>query len=446
MADNLPPFEIPGLPPGGYAALAQSVLPDQTPVVPPASAPAPETPKAPPVTVRPSAPPPVAGGLALPPRRQFPQPPQPQYRDPLLALENPIVQIALLGSLFTRRPAIAAGNALAAAMEAQRKGDQQQYENAFTQYRQQLEELQMEMRQEQQEYDRDYMNKRLSLDERIAQMRMTAARRHDNLMMGAITAGQDPGAVLQQRIVAGKPVTEAMIKATAIAEMMKANPSLTFAEAARQYDAQKENDKQSAKAPSLTQEKAQAVDELMEKHRNDPDYTRAKAIQEVESRNERKGITGNKEVDIKERNLMADEVLDKIDSVMRTLEKYRMAAGVAGKVFRGIEIVGNITGVDVQTDREQMARNLSEIQMLYPRIVGGSGRPLAVDAARVQDIIAGKGFGDTTANTLRAMQEARDTVMRFKSGREGMLAPGTAQPTQAAPPSEVDWNAFPKAN
>ena len=119
---------------------------------------------------------------------------------------------------------------------------------------------------------------------------------------------------------------------------------------------------------------------------------------------------------------------------------------MAGKVFRGIESVGNISGATAESDRVQMRRDISLIQTLYPRVLG-NGRVMSWDAKHVEDIIAGNALGDTTANTLRAMEEAKSTVNRMRGAREGILGGTPGAPAPAAPPpAEIDWNAFPKAD
>ena len=232
---TLTPFSIPGVPSGGFAGLSQSVL----------GAPPSADGSAPPVAPqprgllpvgRPPTPPTALPELYKPKAPIIPEPPKAEYRDPLMALGQPLSLVALLGSLFVRQPATAAMNAMAAAMEAQKKGDQQKYENHYKEYVQQIQKVNQEQAHERELYEESYANKKLSFDERMAEMKMTAARRKDGVMMAQLNGGGAPGDILTARMKAGKPVTEAEIKAVAIHEKMDKNPNLTFAEAAAEYE------------------------------------------------------------------------------------------------------------------------------------------------------------------------------------------------------------------
>lgn len=362
----------------------------------------------------------------------------------------PLMALAMLASAFTRQPAVAAMNAMAGMMKGEREGNQEAYQNSRAQYQDELTKALNEQKQELEEYQASYRNRALSWSERMAEMRATAVKRGHNTMLTTLDSGKDPGSLLDQYGRAGVALTPVKEKAAFIKDEMGKDTNLTYGQAETKWLQEQDRRKQEARGEkplTVTQEKAKAIEELMQRNAGNPNYSRAEAIKEVEARNNRSGLTGNKAADIQQRDAIATEALDKVDATLDILNKYRMAAGLAGKGFRGIEIVGNITGADAETDRVQMRRNLKDLMLLYPRILGG-GRPLAMDAKHMEDVIGGLGAGDTTLNTIRSLEELRNTIMRFKQTNQSILrSPGAAPQNSGAPaPSqEIDWNAFPKA-
>jgi hypothetical protein len=168
-------------------------------------------------------------------------------------------------------------------------------------------------------------------------------------------------------------------------------------------------------------------------------------------------LTGNEREKLEERVDQYDNSLDKIDEVTNVLDNYVGAAGVAGKATRTAEIVGNIFGSN-DTDRVQMRRNIEYLQTTGTRLLqDANGRPLSSEAAKISDIIAGLNMGDTTANTLRSMQEIKQlyTKMReneisrmdgsWKPRENNSLAikPGANRQNPAKPASQADYDALP---
>lgn len=453
---NLPPFQIPGM--GGdtdVSRLLTAVAPHLQPIQTQRGPKDPTAGSGGLVGRPPNMPPQVDSttppGMPGPPlRRVIPEPPKPVYRDPITALSQPLTALAMLASLFTRTPATTALNAAAGAMDAQKRGDQQAYLDANREYQQELQKVSTEQNIENAEYQRDFENRRLSMQERLARMRGTATRRGDGAMLSVLDSNGDPGALLDARIKAGKPISESLIKAAAIKEKIKANPNLSIADAAAEYEHEKAEAKKTGKPMTMANQKAQAIEDLMLAN---PNLTRAQAIQQVESKNTRSGMTGNQRVKEQQKVTAIEESLGKIDGAMSVLNRYRLAAGPAGAVLRGKEVVGNIFGNN-ETDREQFKRDIEYLKLMFPRLVSQGGRPLAADAKRVDNIIGGLSLGDTTANTLRSLEELQQMYLRMYKGQQDILEtpqgpPQGDQPTPAGPrakPSDgVDWDAFPKA-
>jgi hypothetical protein len=382
-----------------------------------------------------------------------PEPPTPKYRDSLMALTNPLMIIPLMASLFTRNSAVAAGNAMAAAIEAQKKGDMDAYQDEREVYAQNLAKWQREDAEQKTEYENIIEDRRLSLDERNSRLRMAAHRRGDPIMLAELDANGNPQAVVDARSGPHKRVSKAMEDDDFKRQFMKDNPDANRDDAEVALLQHKAMIK--ARAKGVPEEQAY-IDSYIATHPGatyaDAKASLAKNIAKAKAEGTAagKGVTPNKAADIQIRITNADEALSKIDKIMSTLQKYQAAAGLAGKVFRGVEAVGNISGATAETDRVQMRRDISELQSLYPRITGGTGRPLAMDSHRVEDIIGGLATGDTTANTIRSMQEAQETIMRFRKAYQDTLGrtggtPAPAEPAAPAPaPTEGNpWDAFP---
>lgn len=158
-------------------------------------------------------------------------------------------------------------------------------------------------------------------------------------------------------------------------------------------------------------------------------------------------ITGNRRNQLEGHIAQYDVAIEKIDKVTAVLDKYVGAAGVAGKATRLGERLSNIGGSN-STDRVQMMRDISELQLLAPRLLldQSTGRPLSVEAGHINDIIAGLSPGDTTANTQRAMKELRKDMEKLRDQNKARIAPSGEKPKaeEEKPADNTDWlNQYP---
>ena len=365
--------------------------------------------------------------------------------------------LAMIGSLFTRQPAVAAGNAAAAAMTAMKKNDQTAYTNSMTEYREKLTKAHQENQSDVEQYKLILENKKISMTERLANLRAHAVRRGDQAILNALDAGSDPLVQILARERAGEIISPRLEKAAFLQSFLKRpeNETATVADADKAYAVFK----QGSKAPSAetkSKQEAEAIDEITAAHSGDPTWTRAKSIADFKATTAAPPrMTGNQAVKEKHVENQITEQLDVIDSTMGVLQQYRMAAGAAGYVTRGAEIVGNISGTDLGTDREQFRRDIEFLRMMFPRIMASGGRPLAADQKRVDAIIGGLSMGDTTANTMRSLEELQKIYLRRLQEQQDILAPGGTTPPNARPPGTtappsspggaVDWGSFPEA-
>jgi len=133
-------------------------------------------------------------------------------------------------------------------------------------------------------------------------------------------------------------------------------------------------------------------------------------------------MTPSKRIDVERNVTQYGEANKTIDDAVQVLETHAASAGLAGKATRLGERVENIFGGN-NTDREQFMRNIQYLRTAAQRLLfDRSGRPLAADADRINDIIGGLSLGDTTANTLRSLREVKERLQRLQKSQEDQLA------------------------
>lgn len=192
--------------------------------------------------------------------------------------------------------------------------------------------------------------------------------------------------------------------------------------------------------PNMGQQEAQAVDEMLAAH---PEMTRTEAIAKV--KNAAASVSGNERLKQEAHIQQFDNSLKKIDSVTGVLDKYTGAAGLAGKATRMAERVRDIFG-SKDTDRVQFMRDIQYLKSEAPQLLfDRSGRPLAAEADRLNDIIGGLSAGDTTANTLRSLQEIKTLYAKMRKDAQDRLkgdfssGGGEGVPVEPVKPKNAPW-------
>lgn len=163
--------------------------------------------------------------------------------------------------------------------------------------------------------------------------------------------------------------------------------------------------------------------------------------------------SGNRVDDIRGDMDQMDNAKYAANANIKFLENYAGGAGVAGRATRLAERVGNIFGSD-ETARVEFEKRIAYMKMIAPRLLTMSrGRPLAAEAANVNSVIAGLGWGDTTANTLKAMRDFDALMSKMKADLEKRISTGPSgsgsvapPPPAASPGSEPAWKSAPLAN
>jgi hypothetical protein len=192
--------------------------------------------------------------------------------------------------------------------------------------------------------------------------------------------------------------------------------------------------------------KSRAIQEIVDKHKAE-----GKPISIAEAEHEynltRSTPSGNRVDDLQGKIDQTDNILTGIDKQLDTLNRIKGVSGLAGKIMRGEEIVGNIAGT-TDTDRVEFRRKVHELQEIVPRILtDSSGRPLKAAQDKVDDIVAGLNAGDTGPNTIRAYEELREEIKKRQGdykNRKGGTPPTPGAPEPAAT-GNTDWlNAYPE--
>lgn len=126
------------------------------------------------------------------------------------------------------------------------------------------------------------------------------------------------------------------------------------------------------------------------------------------------GLTGNQSDKLKVFVDQLDNSMDAIDEAMKHLDTHVMAAGVPGRALRLKETVGDLFGGDT-TARNDFERRIQYLRLAASRLLTESqGRPLAAEASRINDIVAGLSFSDTTATTLSALTIVQDLYLKMR--------------------------------
>lgn len=153
-----------------------------------------------------------------------------------------------------------------------------------------------------------------------------------------------------------------------------------------------------------------------------PDWSDAKVIEERNKRlkSSTTSLTGNEKEKLETRiNKFArsDEIIDK---TLKVLETHSGAAGIAGKVMRLEERVGNILGAK-STDRVQMMRDVELLRGWAKELLFSSNSKLKKEAERVDSIVAGTSAGDTGPNTIRALRDLKNMYDQMRVEDEAKL-------------------------
>lgn len=264
----LPPFNIPGMGQTGNDATILRALASSLGLGHP--------------QVRPNAVP-LGGGASgvdlqkgLPPlyqpkRAALPTAPTAPKKSEFQDMKFPLMGLAMIASAFTRQPAVAAMNAMAAMFKGEREGKQQDYQNARAEFEDNLNIALQRNKEELEDYRVSYDNRSLALTERIADMRAKATKYGNKSMLGALATGnpESAEALMDSLDRAGAVLTEPKRKALFVAQAMKADPRLTGQQAEGMWEDYKKGSKDHAKGGAKADEAA-LYDSLVKRYMGPP--------------------------------------------------------------------------------------------------------------------------------------------------------------------------------
>lgn len=126
----------------------------------------------------------------IPQLQGMPRAPDQTPRDPKIVFQQSSTILAILGSLFTRKPLITAMNAASAAMKGYAEGDKAAADAAHNTWKDSLEAAVAQNKAETDQYDLLMRDTELSETERNAQLAGLAASNNDQNMLAALKSGE----------------------------------------------------------------------------------------------------------------------------------------------------------------------------------------------------------------------------------------------------------------
>lgn len=213
-------------------------------------------------------------------------------------------------------------------------------------------------------------------------------------------------------------------------------PEMTGAEIATLVGSMKGRGSQGSQSLTVQRQNAKAADDyakdLRDKNKEMPeDEVQKKRAQKYAELQAASASPSGNQIDWMKGQVFriteAQSVIDKSEAMMK---KHNALTGLGGKITRPAEALSNVFGSNA-TDRAQFESYILELKEWGPRLLNESkGKPLASEAEKIDKIIRGLNWGDTTANTARNLKELRDTLERFKGNLDQRIGGGAggAQP------------------
>ncbi len=380
--------------------------------------------------------------------------------DPIEAFGSFGSIFGILASAFTHRPMINSLNAAAAAMNAVKANDHEAYKSAFDAWKENT-QLALDRHRVEHEDFSDALSK-LSTDASL--MKVYAAKYGDKKAELLSEAGlyehlatyaqAKENAAMQLATYAPQIEKWGIQKG----DVMRLDAARKSGDPTKIAEAEKiARDHQEIFAPrpragagvTLASEKARLVEDIIaEKSAEKGSPLTATERMQIMKQALAPGLTGNATDRLQAHVDLYDFSLDKLDDTLKVLDTHIGAAGVAGKALRLKERIGDIFGSN-ETDRVQFMRNIDYLKSLAPTLLlDRAGRPLSSEASRIDDIIGGLSLGDTTANTIRSLEEVKklyqqmrtNTLSRVEGGwkpsEERTPAPGGGKLGETAAPGD----------
>lgn len=183
----------------------------------------------------------------------------------------------------------------------------------------------------------------------------------------------------------------------------------------------------------------------------DPQEAFRTAVREVDTEMAR--MTGGQIERIEQASDLTGYSIQTIDKLLEKIKRLAGPVGPYGYAQRGREIIGNLLGGTDSVEYQQVAKDISQLRIWAGQVLTGRfGRLLASEKADLERVITGLNLTDTTQNTIKTYEElrklytqiqndmeARRTRTRVAPGVPGASAPaGSATPPPSRPPAWSD--------
>jgi hypothetical protein len=416
------------------------------------------------------------------------KPPQPQSPFEAAGAFTPLlIGLTMMMGRRTRRPGLAAINALSAGLGALKQGNDENYKNAVDMWSKQSDlamkafELQNKMidnimsdinlsaKEQQDKLQNAFRVLGLEQELSLAKNSQWDAiyKRHDDALK--LQAELDEKKAQTQHVLAQtqrekaltalggstNPVMIAYNKARiAFVDQNGREPSpvedqklLTDAQASSKTAGHPLSTEQKALDDAFTA-KANELGVSPDEFKTDDRYAadRQKIEQSVMTFRHQSQITGNEKVRLEQRVTQYDTALNRIDDMEELLATNSFIAGVGGKVTRPLEALENVTGWSQDTDRAQFESGIAFLKAVSGRLIEqsdsrGVSAELYGKEQRIDQIIRGMRMGDTTARTVESLRELKGLFQELGQQTNSMLQGtwqtpkrfGGTQPPAAAP-------------
>lgn len=184
--------------------------------------------------------------------------------------------------------------------------------------------------------------------------------------------------------------------------------------------------------------------------KNDPKYAgqRRDIERDTMSLHHNIAITGNEKVKLESRVTQYNQGLQKIEDLEGILANNNFVAGVGGKVTRPLEALENVLSWSHSTDKAQFESGIQYLKAISAELLLGQSNSRGVVSelygkeSRIDYLIRGLKMGDTTDRTVESLRELKATFLELGRQTHDMLqgtwqAPSwtTRDQPGAAPPA-----------
>ena len=137
-----------------------------------------------------------------------------------------------------------------------------------------------------------------------------------------------------------------------------------------------------------------------------------------------------------------------IDDLKERIKKYHFSVGILSGIPLAGEKLADVLAGSSAADRAQIKSDIEKLKLGASRLLlDTQGRPLAANEHRIDTIIRGGSYGDTTANTLKSLESLEGDYANMRDQHKKRLTAGGAAETPAGaapePKDNKSWDAFP---